>query len=265
MHRCRRVIWGLGALLCGVAAGASAQTDSSCRMGTSAAKLMATNASQEPADAAHTVLRPCRGRLKEGRATVIYGIGDGVSRELSLGAGDYVEQKLSVALGPGKQLADVWPKRGVLTAVLGILTGQRTALTGTSGFEGAGNTLPLTGSLLMIDGTPLALALHGLDPAQPVALVQGSRRVVAQPDNGRALLKFGALAPGLATLEQGARRFSVKLVPLSDEPELARDLQALAEGQDDVSARPLRRALLLQEAQYPVNAAAEYLAGRAQP
>lgn len=260
----QRWIKGLGILWCCTAGAVQAQSDS-CLMGTAAVKSMATNASQEPANATHTVLRPCRGRLKEGRATVIYGIGDGVSRELSLGAGDYVEQKLAAALGPGKQLADVWPKRGVLTAVLGILTGQRTALTGTSGFEGAGNTLPLTGGLLMIDGTPLALALHGLDPAQPVALVQGSRRVVSKPDNGRAVLQFAALAPGLATLEQGSRRFSVKLVPLSEEPELAQDLQALAGVQEDPSARQLRRAILLQEAQYPVNAAAEYMAGRAQP
>lgn len=260
----QRSIWGLGALLCCAVGGAHAQSDS-CLMGTAAARLMATNANQEPANTTHMVLRPCRGRLKEGRATVIYGIGDGVSRELTLGAGDYVEQKLATALGPGKQLADVWPKRGVLTAVLGILTGQRTALTGTSGFEGASNTLPLTGSLLMIDGTPLSLALHGLDPAQPVALVQGSRRVVAKPDNGRAVLQFSALSPGLATLEQGSRRFSVKLVPLSDEPELAQDLRALTDGQEDPSARQLRRAILLQEAQYPVNAAAEYMAGRVQP
>jgi hypothetical protein len=249
-----------------LAAGSAAQAQSdSCLIASQAINNLSTSSTHEAANSTHAVLRPCKGRVKEGRATVIYGIGDGVSRELSVGTGDYLEQKLAAALGPGKKLADIWPRRGVLVAVMGLLSGERTSLKGTSGFDGPGKGMALTGSLLMIDGTQLPLALHGLDALQPVTLSQGGRKTMAKPENGRATLQFAGFKGGLASIEQGSLKFSVKLVPLTDDPELAADLKALSDSPEDPAALQLRRAVLLQEAQYPVNAVAEYLVGRTLP
>jgi hypothetical protein len=263
MLRCLPLILTTGLLLA-PAGTVQAESSDSCLIANKAIGLISTDASREAANDTYSVLRPCKGRVKSGRATVLYGVGDGVSRTLTVAEGDYIEQKLGAHLGPGKKLADIWPKRTILVALRGLMAGERPALKGLSGFEGQGqgNTLPLTGSLLMLEGMQLPLAIHGLDPGQAIRLVQGNKSVSFAPEGGHAKLSFKNLAAGLASIEQGPHKVSVKLVPLSEEADLNADLAALAQSGEEPDALQLRRAILLQDAQYPVNAVAEYLKGK---
>lgn len=233
----------------------------SCLITTVALERLTPKAKAEPANASHSVLRPCAGLVQGTRTTVLYSVGDGSQRELAVSTGERIEQRLAAALGPGRKLVDVWPRRSVLAALRGVLTGERGTLTGTSGFEGDGKTLALTGSLLMLEPTALPLAVYGLDPAQPLQLRQGSRSTAFSPQHGQALLRFDGYRAGLARIEQGQRQFSVRLVEPGSEPELVSALQAVQREASDADTRRLQRALLLQEAEYPTNAVAEAMKG----
>lgn len=252
-----RARWGLPVIVLALAAG-KAQAES-CLVLTRALDGIQTSAAKEPANPTHSVLRPCKGQVRQGRAPVIYGIGDGVSREVAVGSGEYIEQRISASLGPDKKLADIWPKSTVLAALRGLLAGEKRSVIGASGFDGPNKGFILTGSIIIVDELSVPLAIYGLDAGQPLSLVQGSQRVSATPQNGTAALPMKGFKPGPASIEQGGKRQAVRLVALSEEPDLQAGLARLDSEPGDPDTVSLRRSLSFQEADYPVNAVAEYM------
>ena len=213
-------------------------------------------ASAKNADARMSVLRPCAGQVLAGSVEVIFSTGSGFTDRLDVRAGESLERRVGAAIGPGKQLVDIWPERSILASVVGILEGRAPRTSGASGFDTGG--LAIAGELLALPGTSLPLKLYGWAPDQPVQLSQGSWRQTVQPRDGRLVLPVQQLKPGELKFTQGTRQATVTVVLQSEAEDVVRQWAALPGA---TPAQALQRAVLLQEQQFFINAVSEYTGG----
>lgn len=213
-------------------------------------------ASAQKADARMSVLRPCAGQVVSGTVEVIYSTGSGFTDRLDVRTGESVERRVDAAIGPGRQLVDIWPDRSILASVVDIMAGRTPRTSGTSGFDSAG--LAISGELLPLPGTAVPLQLYGWAGDQPVQLTQGGWTASVQPQGGRLLLPVERLKAGELRFAQGTRQATMTVVPLPDAEDVVGQWRKLA-GQ--APERRLQRAVLLQEQQFLVNAVSEYAKG----
>lgn len=243
------------ALLGGLAPPGAEAASGSCLTAQTAVPAL-KGASAKNADARMSVLRPCAGQVVAGSVEVIFSTGSGFTDRLDVRAGESLERRVGAAIGPGKQLVDIWPERSILASVVGILEGRAPRTSGASGFDTGG--LAIAGELLALPGTSLPLKLYGWAPDQPVQLSQGSWRQTVQPRDGRLALPVQQLKPGELKFTQGTRQATVTVVLQSEAEDVVRQWAALPGA---TPARALQRAVLLQEQQFFINAVSEYTGG----
>ncbi len=243
------------ALLGGLAPPGAEAASGSCLTAQTAVPAL-KGASAKNADARMSVLRPCAGQVVAGSVEVIFSTGSGFTDRLDVRAGESLERRVGAAIGPGKQLVDIWPERSILASVVGILEGRAPRTSGASGFDTGG--LAIAGELLALPGTSLPLKLFGWAPDQPVQLSQGSWRQTVQPRDGRLALPVQQLKPGELKFTQGTRQATVTVVLQSEAEDVVRQWAALSGA---TPARALQRAVLLQEQQFFINAVSEYTEG----
>jgi len=213
-------------------------------------------ASAQNADARMSVLRPCVGQVVAGSVEVIFSTGSGFTDRLDVRAGESLERRVGAAIGPGKQLVDIWPDRSILASVVDILAGRTPRTSGTSGFDTAG--LAIAGELLPLPGTALPLKLYGWAPDQPVQLSQAGWTRAVQPQAGLLVLPVPLLKAGELKFTQGTREATLTVVALPEAEDVVRQWRTLAGTSAELR---LQRAVLLQEQQFLVNAVSEYTRG----
>ena len=213
-------------------------------------------ASAHIVDARMSVLRPCAGQVVAGSVEVIFSTGSGFTDRLDVRAGESLERRVGAAIGPGKQLVDIWPERSILASVVDILAGRSPRTSGTSGFDTGG--LAIAGEMLPLPGTELALKLYGWVPDQAVTLLQAGWKQVVQPRQGRLPLPVAQLKAGELKLVQGARQATLSVVPLPEADDVVSQWRGLAGAAPQLR---MQRAVLLQEQQFLVNAVSEYTGG----
>lgn len=260
---CGAVLVLLGAL----AAAPPARADGSCLVPQAAVGSIEGLGKAQDADDRLSVLRPCTGKVKPKAVNpveVLFGTTGGNNQRLRVRAGESLDERIASAIGPGNQLIDIWPDGSILNALGGWITGKPRRISGVSGFDGSGQTMPLSGDFAALPGTTLPLAPFGWAPDQPVTLTQGGKVISLQPVNGRLVLPVGRLLPGDLQLAQAGRP-PARLNVLAD-TDLA-DLRKAFKAIDAQGLEPAQRALMrsaaLQQEQLLVNVVAEYMAGRA--
>lgn len=218
------------------------------------------------ADERLSVLRPCVGRVKP-QATdaveVLLGTTGGSNLRLRVRAGESLQERIGVAIGPGNQLIDIWPDGSILNALAGWMSGKPRRTSGVSGFDGVNGTMPLKGDLARLPDTVLPLKVFGWSPDAPVTLTQAGKAQKLTPANGLLKLPLDRLAAGELRLEQAGHPAAV-LTLLADA-----DLGALRKTLNDIDtldATPAQRAMLrsaaLQQEQLLINAIIEYMKAR---
>lgn len=246
---------------------APARADSSCLVPQAALGSIDGLAKAQDADDRLSVLRPCTGKVKPKVANpveVLFGTSGGSNQRLKVRAGESLDERIAGAIGPGNQLIDIWPDGSILNALGGWITGKPRRISGVSGFDGSGQTLPLKGDLAALPGTLLPLAPFGWAPDQPVTLTQGGKTTTLRPVNGRLLLPVERLVPGELQLAQAGRPAArLTVLAEADLTELRKTLQAIDAQELDPAQRALMRSAALQQEQLLVNVVAEYMAGRA--
>jgi hypothetical protein len=254
----------LGSLL-GMAA--PARADSSCLVPQVAVGSIDGLAKTQDADDRLSVLRPCTGKVKPKAVNpveVLFGTSGGSSQRLRVRAGESLDERIASAIGPGNQLIDIWPDGSILSALGGWITGKPRRISGVSGFDGAGQNLPLKGDLAALPGTTLPLAPFGWAPDQPVTLTQGGKPMTLQPVQGRLALPVERLVPGeLQLTQRGRPPARLNVLAEADLGELRKALQAIDAQGLEPAQRALMRSAALQQEQLLVNVVAEYMAGRA--
>ena len=212
--------------------------------------------SAQNADARMSVLRPCAGQVVAGSVEVIFSTGSGFTDRLDVRAGESLEQRVGTAIGPGRQLVDIWPERSILASVVDIMAGRSPRTSGTSGFDTGG--LAIAGELLPLPGTEVALKLYGWAPDQAVTLSQEGWKQLVQPRQGRLPMPVAQLKAGALKLAQGALQATLTVVPLPEAEDVVSRWRGLTGAAPPVR---MQRAVLLQEQQFLVNAVSEYTAG----
>lgn len=214
-------------------------------------------ASAQNADARMSVLRPCAGQVVAGSVEVIFSTGSGFTDRVDVRAGESLERRVGAAIGPGKQLVDIWPERSILASVVDIMAGRSPRTSGTSGFDTGG--LAVAGELLPLPGTEVPLKLYGWSPDQAVTMSQGGWRQLVQPRDGRLAMPVAQLKAGELKLVQGARQATLTVVPLAEVEDVVKQWRGLA---GTAPQSRMQRAVLLQEQQFLVNAVSEYTGGQ---
>ena len=243
-----------------------ALADSSCLVPQAAVGLIDGLAKAQDADDRMSVLRPCTGKVKPRVANpveVLFGTSGGSNQRLRVRAGESLDERIATAIGPGNQLIDIWPDGSLLNALGGWITGKPRRISGVSGFDGSGQTMPLKGDLAALPGTLLPLAPFGWAPDQPVTLTQGGKVMTLQPAHGRLVLPVERLVPGDLQLAQAGRPPArLNVLAEADLVELRKTLKAIDAQGLDPAQRALMRSAALQQEQLLVNVVAEYMAGR---
>lgn len=260
MRSCKQVLW---VVLWASALPVAAASKDSCFVHPDAVRSL-SNATVEPVDKQLSVLRPCAGKVMAGAAPVevIFSTGAGFSERTRVAPGEAVQDRLRAVMGPGKQLVDIWPRRALLAAALDLLNGRPSSLSGASGFEGADGGLPMAGELLPLPELRIHLRLHRWDLGAPVTVAQAKWSTELVPRDGVIAIPVPRLVPGELRLSQGTRVARLQVVSLADVDEVVRALNAIdADGGDDAQ-RAARRAVLLQENQFQVNALSELFSRR---
>lgn len=251
-------LWAVSAAA--AVAGSAAAAEGSCLVAASQAGEI-SGSRVEPADERMSVIRPCAGRVRTGPVEVVFSTGEGYSQRAKVQTGEYVDARLRDVVGPAKQLVDIWPRGGMLGAVVAMLKGQRTGLSGTSGFE-SGDGVQLSGDVLPLPDTRIHLKLHGWDEKAPVQLAQASWSATVAPADGVLALPVGRLKGGQLRLAQGRRSAVLNVVPLADAADVGAQLQAINAQAGEAPVLAMQRALLLQEQQFQVNALSAFFAQR---
>lgn len=220
----------------------------------------------QEADDRLSVLRPCVGKVKaavDSPVEVLFGTTGGNNQRLRVRAGESLQERVNTAIGPGDQLGDIWPEGSLLSALGGWVTGKSRSISGVSGFDGAGDSMPLKGDLAALPGTALPLKVFGWAPDQAVTLTQRGKVVTLQPVNGRLQLPVERLLPGELKLAQAGRPPALlNVLPDRDLGELHKALKAIDAQGLDPAQRALMRSTVLQQEQLLVNVVAEYMALR---
>lgn len=243
----------------------AATADESCLVARGSVAAIDGLAQSKDADDRMSVLRPCVGKVKPKVADpveVLFGTSGGGSMRLGVRAGESLQERIASAIGPGNQLIDIWPDGSILQALGAWVSGKRQGLSGVSGFEGAGDAMPLKGDLAALPGTALPLKVFGWAPDQPVTLSQGGKSFQLVPVNGLLSLPAERLVAGELRLAQPGHQAVLTVLPAAD----LRDLHGALKKIDAQQASPAQRAMLrasaLQQEQLLVNAIAEYMKAR---
>lgn len=271
MHaRSFTILCGAGPLLMvalvALVAAPPARADSSCLVPQTAVASIDGLGQAQNADDRLSVLRPCTGKVKPKAAKpveVLFGTTGGSNQRLRVRAGESLDERIASAIGPGNQLIDIWPAGSLLDALGGWITGKPRRISGVSGFDGSGQSMPLTGDFAALPGTALPLAPFGWAPDQPVTLKQGGQVITLQPVNGRLVLPVERLVPGELQLAQAGRPPArLNVLADADLADLRKALKAIDAQGLEPAQRALMRSAALQQEQLLVNVVAEYMAGR---
>lgn len=199
-------------------------------------------------DSAGVLVRPCRGRVNDGDATVLFSRSAGITRLKVVRSGqdlrDEVPQPLAELAAPG----------GALATILNVIMAPRAQRPGSKRFDDV-EALVLGGQLLAGSGLRLPLARFGWDVNQPAQL-QGADRRLTSLVIERGVLILPALPPGTYRLTQGTRSAPIEALPAREFEGLEAELAGIGSTSPGPALQALRETLLFWEQGLLLNAVA---------
>ena len=239
-----------------LAAPAAVRAEGTCLIG-SKVKDQVSAERIEDADGRYSVLRPCKGQVRQGEVELIYSVGDGVTQRSRVGATGSIQSQLSQI--EKRPLVDIWPARSYLATALAFAQGKRSSTLGTSGFDGASGGMPVQGDVVAVPGFKLYLRMHGLAVDQPVRFSQGNWSVDVAPVQGVVDLPVDRLKPGQLKMFQGNKSAMVTVLPPTEVADLFKEVGALQDKGLTPGELAVRRAVLFQDYELKLNALSEIM------
>lgn len=240
--------------------------DGSCLVPKSASTLLTGGGKLSAIDDRLSVLRPCRGKVRDGAdgvLEVLFRTSVGNSGRIQVRSGEAIHDQVSAAMGPGAELTDIWPERSILSALSKWLAGKPSPVAGVAGFDTPPDAPGMEGDLVPMPELTLPLWMFGWTTDAPVRVSQKGWSATLRPRQGMLALPMNQVVEGEMRLQQetGARTV-LSVVSRERAGAVQKELSAIDQLSMDRPQKALLRAAVLQEWGYQVNAIAEFVKGQ---